>query len=897
MATNKEYLAQGYSQDQINKALSGSGMGLGPSSATPINPPQPTTTVADSVGGPNFVAPVAQPQADLDFNARQKAFDAANPLGTAEAIVNRNIAPEAITAAKESITFNPTTATQVSKPTKTPSESTKNGQETPVVNFDSSVGREAEINANLARISQENPNLLTDRSKFDSAFGYTTADIGKKALLDSFFDQGRKNAETLWAIKKYSNYSVSDFSYDLANWKISNTTKGYLSSDPVATAKIKKAEDLNRINGKKVDPVRVGEETTKEVLNANPTVSKALSDNELTAEEVKALTTSPETALLEKDMRALKDKLDIVKNSYENIENEAKKEFANTWITKSALAQIISNRRKDILPELNLLETQYGTKFDSYAEKKKEALALLNTNLGLYKDAKVAEAEKAKIAEQRAYEEQKLKDKNIYDSINSQIDFAMKNGVDLQRTDANVVIADAKKYATQYGVSLEQAIKDTFVVPLTSKDSWKKAVTNIKDKAESGKFTLGFDPITGTPYSFDTKTGEAKSVSSGGFVRWGVITPGGTQMRTDRHNNPVAFTTDIAAQAGLVEWVDYSIGDPFGDGKYNTARIIGDPIDTTIKVIDKIGFTTKAGAPRWSYTPKLGLTNEAWAKMDRTQKTAAIYKMYQNEGGSGELFRNGEEIPTQQNNVATFTPIQKSIFDKYDSDADADYKKTAGYAAQLWMGVEQFTKAFNDYKNAPVSTDGLNKDGYNPVNEPLYAKWNSGKMTDADKKKYDNPQFKKEALAYGQSKKREGIPSVNELVNSLRILRDFGKATRVSAQIPWAWVLSWDAAKFKSIYDQVIAQSALDNLLKLKADGATFGALSDNEMRYIKSASTSGQLTFDLTDADWKRKIDDLITRSENVKNDIVWAGYSSQNVGNTNEVITSTWNKFTWTK
>jgi hypothetical protein len=82
-------------------------------------------------------------------------------------------------------------------------------------------------------------------------------------------------------------------------------------------------------------------------------------------------------------------------------------------------------------------------------------------------------------------------------------------------------------------------------------------------------------------------------------------------------------------------------------------------------------------------------------------------------------------------------------------------------------------------------------------------------------------------------------------------------------------VLSGDAAKFKSVYDQVIAQSALDNLLKLKADGATFGALSDNEMRYIKSASTSGQLTYDLTDSDWKNKVNDLISRANSVKNDI----------------------------
>lgn len=111
-------------------------------------------------------------------------------------------------------------------------------------------------------------------------------------------------------------------------------------------------------------------------------------------------------------------------------------------------------------------------------------------------------------------------------------------------------------------------------------------------------------------------------------------------MRTDRHNNPAAFTTDIAKQAGLVEGVDYSVGDPFAGGKYNTARLLGDPVDTTIKVIDAIGFKTKSGANRWSYSDKIGLTNESWAKMTPEQKMNGIYKMYKQEGGNGSLFGN-----------------------------------------------------------------------------------------------------------------------------------------------------------------------------------------------------------------------------------------------------------------
>ena len=43
-------------------------------------------------------------------------------------------------------------------------------------NWDVSAGREAEISSNLTRITGENPTLLSDRAKFDQAFGYATAD-------------------------------------------------------------------------------------------------------------------------------------------------------------------------------------------------------------------------------------------------------------------------------------------------------------------------------------------------------------------------------------------------------------------------------------------------------------------------------------------------------------------------------------------------------------------------------------------------------------------------------------------------------------------------------------------------------------------------------------------------
>jgi hypothetical protein len=125
-----------------------------------------------------------------------------------------------------------------------------------------------------------------------------------------------------------------------------------------------------------------------------------------------------------------------------------------------------------------------------------------------------------------------------------------------------------------------------------------------------------------------------------GFKKVGTDTKSGvkpTAARTDRHNNPTAFTTDIAKLAGLVLGKDYTLGDPFpNNSKLRTAKILGDPIATTIKVINKIGFYTQSGKPRWTYTNSIPQT-KSWNNLSYTQKAGVIKQMYKHEGGSALL--------------------------------------------------------------------------------------------------------------------------------------------------------------------------------------------------------------------------------------------------------------------
>lgn len=107
-------------------------------------------------------------------------------------------------------------------------------------------------------------------------------------------------------------------------------------------------------------------------------------------------------------------------------------------------------------------------------------------------------------------------------------------------------------------------------------------------------------------------------------------------MRTDDHNNPTAFTTDIAVRAGLDLGVDYTRGSPFAAGETTlfTARLLGDPIAITIRVIDAIGFYTKSGHQRWVY---IAMPRFIWDALNFEQKRDVIGFMYRHEGGNALL--------------------------------------------------------------------------------------------------------------------------------------------------------------------------------------------------------------------------------------------------------------------
>lgn len=164
------------------------------------------------------------------------------------------------------------------------------------------------------------------------------------------------------------------------------------------------------------------------------------------------------------------------------------------------------------------------------------------------------------------------------------------------------------------------------------------------------------------------------------------------------------------------------------------------------------------------------------------------------------------------------------------------------------------------------SVDFSENTSYNADLESYYNRFNDksgkSKLTSADYKfiagyGIDQRQFAKQALAYKQTKDQEVTPFAQELIGQLQELKNMD--TWDFKNVWLGGVPGTKGAYYKSLYDRVLSSTALQNLINLKEQGATFGALSDNELKFITDASTN--LNLKLSYGDFMNIVDDMISK------------------------------------
>ena len=152
---------------------------------------------------------------------------------------------------------------------------------------------------------------------------------------------------------------------------------------------------------------------------------------------------------------------------------------------------------------------------------------------------------------------------------------------------------------------------------------------------------------------------------------YGLNVTGAWTKRTERNNNPTAMITAYAKMLWWVLWTDYEIWDSFtGEDwrTYYTARLIWDPIETTIRLLDR--WLEKGLANIFSgrtYASKLWLNNEARKNASPERKKEIVYEMLAQEGWDMNLMSYyAEQKSASEGKSTAEAEYDAEVNDKYN---------------------------------------------------------------------------------------------------------------------------------------------------------------------------------------------------------------------------------------
>lgn len=142
------------------------------------------------------------------------------------------------------------------------------------------------------------------------------------------------------------------------------------------------------------------------------------------------------------------------------------------------------------------------------------------------------------------------------------------------------------------------------------------------------------------------------------------------------------------------------------------------------------------------------------------------------------------------------------------------------------------------------------ENGFDPIKVGYYDKFIKWKMVSSDRDKM-GPNFEQETRNYQQYVNNQVPESARVLLAAIEEMKKMSRKDYTQAA---TWLPYTDGYKFRKKFDQFIASASLQNLIDLKSQWATFGALSDNELGFITNSAT---------DIDFKMKYKDFMDNLE----------------------------------
>ena len=215
----------------------------------------------------------------------------------------------------------------------------------------------------------------------------------------------KKALQRYQAYNQYANLNANQLASAISSWDLLPWTQVYkdLEANPETKIELNKAQSLNIINWKTVDTTNAWINLTNKITN-DSTIANYMSDNNISSDEFNSMVNTPDVVEKAKEVEQYAMKVNDLKATYEDIRRQTEEQFKWTGATKVAIEALIAQRQKDILPALNLAISNYNTSFWTYTDLKNSAIDLFKTNLGLYQQAQAQQ--QAQQATQTQYDNQ-----------------------------------------------------------------------------------------------------------------------------------------------------------------------------------------------------------------------------------------------------------------------------------------------------------------------------------------------------------------------------------------------------------------------------------------------------------------------------------------------------------
>ena len=715
--------------------------------------------------------------------------------------------------------------------------------------------RDAEMINNLNAYKVSNPEFFESRDAFNKAFEYHNRKSDRqRAVLDSVWKK-KELEDSVKNLKTGADISNAMNSYNLTAEQLDMLKKsneaGYREYMQIQEDKIK----LNIVNRWEyrestfVNPQDIIEKVMKRMgvdsklkIQEMPILDayeKKLKDSRYNEYDTQVVETSKELETLYSQLKSIESEEYAASGTGASrglIESKISKRTRGLQAKAQALEYKLQNRKNLRDHELAMVNN-YIEKMGLQAKEQQRVFDSKLKAYGLSTDILSYETPEQKRERELEYTQRKqdLELKNKRDLLNlenEQTDLSVTDPKQLRNNLTNVlkdyykeyssiiqrplnmVVNDVIKQAKAEGISVEEALKKNFLSPLQGKAEYK-ALLNKK---------LWIDPNEGKNKWEITQDEDWKVKIK--MTGTGQIPENfNRQQRISSYGDWFQNATSLEDIGGIVaDFQDWAKTGQCWAFANDIAKAMGSNLHFWSGLSEKIN-------PRGNY-----------AKSDTPQV------------GSFAIFNSKNSPSNGHIGVVTKVNADGSFMMK-SSNRNGDEKlytssHTAGSALTFIVPSVDFSE--NTSYNADLESY------YNRFND----KSGKSKLTSADYKfiagyGIDQRQFAKQALAYKQTKDQEVTPFAQELIGQLQELKNMDTWDFKNAWL--GGVPGTKGAYYKSLYDRVLSSTALQNLINLKEQGATFGALSDNELKFITDASTN--LNLKLRYGDFMNVVDDMIRK------------------------------------